>query len=892
MKKICALFPVLLLAVGIMSAQDPKWDWVRGLRSGNRETATSVESDPRTGVIYLAGEWTGDLAGPFLPGPTESTDLTATYGGMDGLVAKFDPEGNPVWAFKVGGESDDLISDIHLDHEGNIYITGSLGQGSVSLNGTGLPSADADFTVVSPALCFLAKYDPDGAFLWFRWGESLDAAAGTAITSNQKGVYLTGHHRGDILFGGLPTYTPLGGNEVFIVCYTFDGAEQWHVSAGSEGDDFGETIICDDENLYVGGRFGGSLLNFMDISGKIVPVTENTAEGQSDAFVAAFTIDGVHLWSGIISSAGEDACRGMALDPDHVFLAGTIGQEAKFPLYPDNPVGYKGGIDAFVCSIGRADGAARWVRTITGDADGDQEVTDLSRDESGALYLTGSFSTNVAVTDGLNDSKGLEDVFLASYSRSGAEKWLITAGSTGRDAGNAVCASTPSVIYLAGEYTDDFSAGSVVTPADGDLNIFLARLNLDCVDAVGGKLSAPDTLIAEGESFSLVLKDYYGDIRWEFSLPGMNNWTLLTADLSDSIQIFPGGTADYRAFVTSGSCAPDSSNVVRVYVENANARFADAGEDVWICPGDSVQLKASGGDFYKWEPADTIDIPDIPDPWVKPPDTTTYVVHVTRADGLTDSDTVTVFLYTRPRVNAGPDLHVCEGDQVQLSAEGEGDIHWFPAGMFTDPTLSEQVVTVFKTTPFRVVISDVNGCLGTDRVVVFTTKPPVVCAGTDKKLIAVFETRMEATLGPGEHGTWVLESGSGIPEDPEAPDTRVTGLEYGENVFSWIVSNDTCPPEKDFVKIVVEDFLFPTVITPNGDGRNDCYYVKGIEQFGESELLVLNRWGEEVFSSRGPYMNNWYGTNSNGNELPEDTYYVILNISAERSWKGYLVIIR
>ena len=138
----------------------------------------------------------------------------------------------------------------------------------------------------------------------------------------------------------------------------------------------------------------------------------------------------------------------------------------------------------------------------------------------------------------------------------------------------------------------------------------------------------------------------------------------------------------------------------------------------------------------------------------------------------------------------------------------------------------------------------------------------------------------------------ILESGSGILENPGAPDTRITGLELGENIFSWNVSNDTCPPSKDLVKIEVEDFLFPTVITPNGDGKNDSYYIQGIEQFRDSELVILNRWGEEVFSSGGPYLNNWFGTDKNGNELPEDTYYVVLKISAERSWKGYLVIIR
>jgi gliding motility-associated-like protein len=105
------------------------------------------------------------------------------------------------------------------------------------------------------------------------------------------------------------------------------------------------------------------------------------------------------------------------------------------------------------------------------------------------------------------------------------------------------------------------------------------------------------------------------------------------------------------------------------------------------------------------------------------------------------------------------------------------------------------------------------------------------------------------------------------------------------------VTNGICPELVGRIKIMVEDFLIPTVITPNGDGKNDYFHVSGIERFTDSELVVLNRWGEEVYRV-SPYHNNWDGVNQNGMELTEDTYYMILKITGDDIRKGYLMIIR
>jgi len=70
----------------------------------------------------------------------------------------------------------------------------------------------------------------------------------------------------------------------------------------------------------------------------------------------------------------------------------------------------------------------------------------------------------------------------------------------------------------------------------------------------------------------------------------------------------------------------------------------------------------------------------------------------------------------------------------------------------------------------------------------------------------------------------------------------------------------------------------PNVITPNGDGKNDFFIINGVESFPFNELLVLNRWGQVVFSENN-YQNNWNGVYKNTNiSLKTGTYYYTLRI--------------
>lgn len=101
--------------------------------------------------------------------------------------------------------------------------------------------------------------------------------------------------------------------------------------------------------------------------------------------------------------------------------------------------------------------------------------------------------------------------------------------------------------------------------------------------------------------------------------------------------------------------------------------------------------------------------------------------------------------------------------------------------------------------------------------------------------------------------------------------------------------------DEDKVEIPVQGggeegpFKIPNVFTPNGDGINDNFEIVGIGQFDRVEILVFNRWGNEVYRNSN-YRNNWNGLNLN-----VGTYYYIINTykgSTKKEYTGWVLLRR
>jgi gliding motility-associated-like protein len=71
----------------------------------------------------------------------------------------------------------------------------------------------------------------------------------------------------------------------------------------------------------------------------------------------------------------------------------------------------------------------------------------------------------------------------------------------------------------------------------------------------------------------------------------------------------------------------------------------------------------------------------------------------------------------------------------------------------------------------------------------------------------------------------------------------------------------------------------PNGFSPNGDGYNDGYVIKNIEGYPSNRFQVFNRWGNLVYEKDNYTNPDWIGQNQSGEDLPEGTYFVMIELN-------------
>jgi len=82
------------------------------------------------------------------------------------------------------------------------------------------------------------------------------------------------------------------------------------------------------------------------------------------------------------------------------------------------------------------------------------------------------------------------------------------------------------------------------------------------------------------------------------------------------------------------------------------------------------------------------------------------------------------------------------------------------------------------------------------------------------------------------------------------------------------------------------------IITPNGDGRNDTWVIKNIEQYPNNTVRVTDKFGNVIYSTKR-YNNDWGGTYNNA-PLAQGTYYYVVDFGEGEDlvFKGFITIVR
>jgi len=299
-----------------------------------------------------------------------------------------------------------------------------------------------------------------------------------------------------------------------------------------------------------------------------------------------------------------------------------------------------------------------------------------------------------------------------------------------------------------------------------------------------------------------------------------------------------------------------------------------------LCYKDTVFLLASPNkDFltYVWSTGDTnFFTQDII------LDSTTYFLKAIHRNSFC-FDSITFPIFPRMHLSFEQPNLICPGGDCkgQVKATASGGLEPYHYRWFSkiDPGDSSYAIGLCDD-QYRIVVKDGYGCrFDTSYLVELFDMPeieaeytPDTVYITNPRAIFFFENLSADSI---EVTDWSWSFGDKTKSDLASPVHYYQSTGNYDAFFKY-TTIDGC---QDSILLIVPvkelELKVPNVFTPNGDGINDYFEIKKLENFVSNEMVIYNRWGKKVYEVVN-YQNDW-----DGDGLEDGTYYFVIKL------KGY-----
>lgn len=250
--------------------------------------------------------------------------------------------------------------------------------------------------------------------------------------------------------------------------------------------------------------------------------------------------------------------------------------------------------------------------------------------------------------------------------------------------------------------------------------------------------------------------------------------------------------------------------------------------------------------------------------------------------------------------NAGADQAVCT-NSISLNATGTGT--WSTTGSAIIANASSATTSVSNLgagiNTFTWTVTGCGGPLNDDVEITLGTSGLVLTASAELDTLCVNTARtVEASVsgGSGNYQFVWSSSDNSISKNTSADNIEVSP---SKNLVTYYVlandlSNSGCSSNLDsvtFVSVSDQELVIPNLITPNGDNKNETFYLSdektNLQLLPGSSIEITNRWGDRIYTSSN-YDNSW-----NADKVTDGIFYYYLQTGCgERKYKGWLQVIR
>lgn len=347
----------------------------------------------------------------------------------------------------------------------------------------------------------------------------------------------------------------------------------------------------------------------------------------------------------------------------------------------------------------------------------------------------------------------------------------------------------------------------------------------------------------------------------------------------------------------SGLCSDTTTENVTVA---AYPTLAPTPTDATICLGQSVTLQTNTetGTDITWTDYNISDVKSHT-PTVTPDIDTTYHVIATNGNGCSVEGDVKISV-SRPFMVQVNDGEICPGGAIQLHAEGAVNYQWTPETGLSETDIANPIAAPTETIIYQVTGFGRDNCFTDTRYVTVTVHPaPTVNAGEDLEVPVGSAVQLTAT---GSNDITDIEwwpattlnctnclTPTATPRETTTYNVKVTNA-YGCSTMDDVTIKLVCTSGVVFL---------PNTFTPNNDGANDIFYIRGKGVRTVKSFRIYNRWGQLVYERTNFNIEDpaygWDGR-MNGQPVNPDVFIYVAELVCDSNedftMKGNVMLVR
>lgn len=353
-------------------------------------------------------------------------------------------------------------------------------------------------------------------------------------------------------------------------------------------------------------------------------------------------------------------------------------------------------------------------------------------------------------------------------------------------------------------------------------------------------------------------------------------------------------SGDYTVKVTSDKGCSATSKTEKVTLSGLpSPTVVSVNGKTALCPGSTLALSATTGAglTYQWI-FDGITL-GATQPTYTAKSGGGYAVKITNTAGCSaTSPTLNITLtQSVPPTLTTSSTGICPGNSIQLTTNtGAMSYEWFRDNVKI-ANASTATYTTTQGGTYLVQVVDMYGCTMQSTNLVLTNVPtPTVNAGNDVSIEVGKSVPLSATTSAAIGATYAWAPPAGLDKINVLNPTSTPLLTTTYKLT--VTTKEGCTASDDVtITVTFPTIEIPNAFSPNEDGVNDTWTIRGIEAYPECSVEIYNRWGSKVFASQG-YTLPWDGR-KDSQLMPVATYYYVIKLGVDnQAFNGTLTIIK